>query len=383
MSLFTIKQILKDHWSSFSSIYAEKIRPVVSYEVNKVINCGDLSNGFTTYMCPSCHRIKLVPFRCHSRFCNTCGVAYQLDRSANISAKLFKCKHRHVVFTIPEQLREYFRKDRSLLHVLFHSAAQVISFWANSLNKKENFSFGMVLGLHTFGRDLKWNPHIHMLLSEGAVGNNTPWRKFSYFPFIYLRKSWMNVLLKNILSSLNSKIFNIQHFKNLVSKLYNSYKDGFYVHAPCVDFNSPEAVANYITRYIGRPTMAQSRITNYDGKNVTFWYQRHEDNKKVSVTLSAFDFIKSLIIHIPEKSFNMLRYYGAYAKPFSSLPDIRRCMNRIHLKFYRHNLRRWAIRLELSFQKDPLKCICGERMKFFCIYDPHASPINPEFVLKY
>ena len=37
MSLFTIKQILKDHWSSFSSIYAEKIRPVVSYEVNKVM----------------------------------------------------------------------------------------------------------------------------------------------------------------------------------------------------------------------------------------------------------------------------------------------------------------------------------------------------------
>lgn len=42
-------------------------------------------------------------------------------------------------------------------------------------------------------------------------------------------------------------------------------------------------------------------ITDYDGKNVTFWYQRHEDNKKVSVTLSAFDFIKSLIIHISER----------------------------------------------------------------------------------
>ena len=54
--------------------------------------------------------------------------------------------------------------------------------------------------------------------------------------------------------------------------------------------------------------MAQSRITDYDGKNVTFWYQRLEDNKKVSVTLSAFDFIISLIIHIPEKSFNKLSY---------------------------------------------------------------------------
>lgn len=200
----------------------------------------------------------------------------------------------------------HFRKDRSLLHILFHSAALVISFWANSINKKENFSFGMVLGLHTFGRDLKWNPHTHMLLSEGAVGNNTPWRKFSYFPFIYLRKSWMNILLKNILSSLNPIIFNIQHFKNLVSKLYNSYKYGFYVHAPCIDFNSPEAVANYITRYIGRPAMAQSRITDYDGKNVTLRYQRHEDNKKVSATLSVFDFIKRLFTFL-----NNLLIYSA------------------------------------------------------------------------
>ncbi|WP_449036709.1 transposase [Phascolarctobacterium sp.] len=49
-----------------------------------------------------------------------------------------------------------------------------------------------------------------------------------------------------------------------------SYKNGFYVHAPSVDLNSPEAVANYITRYIGRPAMAQSRITDYNGQNVPF-----------------------------------------------------------------------------------------------------------------
>ena len=52
--------------------------------------------------------------------------------------------------------------------------------------------------------------------------------------------------------------------------------------------------------------MAQSRITDYDGKQVTFWYQRHEDNKKVVETISAHDFIKRLIIHIPEKGFKLI-----------------------------------------------------------------------------
>ena len=61
--------------------------------------------------------------------------------------------------------------------------------------------------------------------------------------------------------------------------------------------------------------MAQSRITDYDGTYVSYWYQRHEDNEIVDVRKHAHDFMKKLIIHIPEKGFNMLRYYGLYAMP--------------------------------------------------------------------
>ena len=34
-----------------------------------------------------------------------------------------------------------------------------------------NFTPGFICVLHTFGRSLQWNPHIHMLISEGASGN--------------------------------------------------------------------------------------------------------------------------------------------------------------------------------------------------------------------
>lgn len=57
-----------------------------------------------------------------------------------------------------------------------------------------------------------------------------------------------------------------------------------------------------------------TRIDNYDGENVTFHYNRHEDNKLITETVSAVDFIKKLIIHIPEKHFKLIRYYGIYAK---------------------------------------------------------------------
>ena len=43
-------------------------------------------------------------------------------------------------------------------------------------------------------------------------------------------------------------------------------------------------------------------------------HKKHEDNKTVTETIPALDFIQKLIVHIPEKHFKMLRYYGVYAK---------------------------------------------------------------------
>ena len=381
MSKFTIKEIFLDHWDSFLSIYSN-VRPVVDKEVRKVIGCGDPNNGYAFYVCPDCGTYKFIPFRCHSRFCNTCGHSYQANRADAIARKLINCTHRHIVFTIAQELRPYFLKDRSLLHVLFRSSAKVISDWLYSQNHKESFSAGMVVSLHTFGRDLKWNPHIHMLITEGAVGKFTKWKRINYFPFTMLRKKWMTSLLVNLKASLNKELFSINNFNALVSYLYKAYPEGFYVNAPSKsDFNSPLAVANYITRYIGRPVMAQSRITKYDGNFVTYWYQRHEDNEIVFKTEHAYEFIKKLIIHIPQQGFNMLRYYGIYA-----MPDKRRD-KLIHLiKKHTHKIRviqrRWQYRIESSFNYDPLKCPCGGYLKFYDIYYP--SPLaRPPDMIKY
>ena len=287
---FTIKRILKDHWDSFLE-ETPNVRSVVFDEVDRVLSCGDPKMGFALYKCPRCESVRFVPFRCHSRFCSTCGTAYQDNRAASIEEKLINCRHRHIVFTISDELRPYFRADRNLLNVLFRSAAQVI---------------------HD---------------TEGACGKVTPWKSFHHFPYTMLRKRWMTTLLANLESSIDFSRNSSVKFTNLVNRLCHNYDNGFYVHTPASDFNSASKVTKYIVRYIGRPAMARSRITDYDGKQVTFWYQRHEDNKKVVETISAHDFIKRLIIHIPEKGFNMLRYYGLYAQPYSKNSHLIRKIN--------------------------------------------------------
>ena len=114
-------------------------------------------------------------------------------------------------------------------------------------------------------------------------------------------------------------------FYPLECYLFKTYKDGFYVYAKPNPSTDSKKVLDYIVRYTGRPAMAQSRITHYDGQQVTFWYQRHEDHQKVTETISAINFIKRLIVHIPDEQFKTVRYYGLYAKNISIIQNSLRC----------------------------------------------------------
>ncbi|ETJ20829.1 Transposase, partial [human gut metagenome] len=70
-----------------------------------------------------------------------------------------------MVFTIPEELRNYFGRERDRLKLLPKCAAKAVTSWMYNQNKKEEFIPGIISVIHTFGRDLKWNPHVHMMVT--------------------------------------------------------------------------------------------------------------------------------------------------------------------------------------------------------------------------
>ena len=83
-----------------------------------------------------------------------------MERTTSMSFKLVNVSHRHCVFTIAQNLRDFFLQDRALLNCLFHAVNSVISRMFFKMNKSKNFTPGFIMILHTFDRDLKWNPHI-------------------------------------------------------------------------------------------------------------------------------------------------------------------------------------------------------------------------------
>jgi hypothetical protein len=74
--------------------------------------------SYKVYQCPECGAKKYVPFTCKSRLCTSCGTKAANEWADQIYHKLLKVPHRHVVFTIPERLRELLRNPR-YLKILF------------------------------------------------------------------------------------------------------------------------------------------------------------------------------------------------------------------------------------------------------------------------
>ena len=342
-------------------IYLQHPRDSVIENVEKMIHCGDPSFGGAMYICPDCGEFKFNVFRCHSRFCPTCGNMYAIDRTTAMSFKVIDVQHRHCVFTIDDSLRPFFLKDRSLLNCLFSSVNSVVSRMFYKENKSESFTPGFICVLHTFGRDLKWNPHIHCLITEGGVGNSLLWRHF-------LRDAFQTALLNELHKKIGPS------FKRTKAAIYRNHKNGFYVRAMPNKCN-PSQVIKYIGRYLGRPVIATSRIDSYDGDFVTFHYNRHEDEKLITETIPVLDFMARLTQHIPEKHFKMIRYYGIYARHRKSDKYLRKAISKEkHAFLLSYN--QWRNAILHYFGYDPLKCPnCGTNMIFLELYFKH-KPVS-------
>lgn len=354
-----LQSIFTDYYEHIE--YQLHPRPAVMENVDKMIHCGDPSFGGAMYGCPHCGNLKFVPFRCKSRFCPSCGNKYNQIRSFHMSCKLVSCIHRHCVFTIPQELRTYFLNDRSLLNLLFSSVRDVVLRMFYDMNKSESFTPGFICVLHTFGRDLKWNPHIHALISEGGAGNFTLWRPVKHFNYTFLRNAFRKVLLEKMTLAIGPS------FRKVKNDIYKNHSEGFYVRAK-PNLCTPDVTIKYISRYLGRPVIATSRIDKYDGENVTFHYTRHEDNKTIEECVPAMDFIKRLIVHIPEKHFKMLRYYGIYAKHHKQEKKLRRCISPEKKAFFKRALD-WRNSILLTFGYDPLRCDkCGTSLSVLEVY---------------
>lgn len=367
-----IASILEDCWDDYYLKYKSVInhfRPNANIEVHKTIDCHNKNLGFDLYYCNDCQECFTCSHTCKSRFCSSCGIKYQNNICESILQSCHDVNHRQIVFTIPKELRMIFFEDYHALNVLYDAVCDTLYSVVNGrVQKTRNNTFknrkhlskhpGFFCFLHTFGRSLNWNPHIHVLIAE-TIFDGTNFKKCNYFDYDALSRRFQ----VNLLYKLELYLGKVK-FAKIKNHLFQRYQKGFYVHAEPKKFNSLEDAVKYVTRYCSRPVIGLKRILDYDGEYVTFCFDSHVDRSYQEVKVTAFHFVTLLIKHLFPKNFKSVRAYGFYNHKHRFSSKVKNLIPK-----FLHATRKQALTyfnlIKSSFNKSPLECpTCGKMMVY-------------------
>jgi len=311
------KEIFESSWSAFTANNERYNTDYYQSEVRKMLSCGSEASGFATYQCLSCGKDEhKVNFSCKGKACPQCGKRYARESMIKIAAKLLPgVSYRQVVLTLPEQLRVAFynHPNQSQLYSRFMGLAEpCLLALIQEHVKCKRCKIGAIVFLHTSGRNGSYNPHLHVILAEGAFDpESEQWRGFKSLSLSRLRLLWQQYLLELMACEFPER-------QSVIDALWRGYPDGFYAYPgnsrqEKVPTKHYGRLINYLTKYLASPPVGLSRIVGYDGQEVKYYYQSHRTKTRVFETIDAQVFIGRMVQHILPKGFQRVRYYGLQA----------------------------------------------------------------------
>jgi hypothetical protein len=268
---------------------------------------------------------------------------------------------------MPSDLWNFFWMNRSLIGKIPQLAANIILEEA----KKKNALPGIFLAIHTFGRDLKRNLHLHLSTTAGGLSLNDKktWVSNLYFHHEVLKTRWRYLLINLLRTEFKKGTLilppELKHIKNYIE--FNKFLDKQYtkkwvVHLQKTSENQIQNI-QYLGKYLKRPPIGETRIEKYEKGMVTFNYLDHYTQETQKKELTTEKFIEQVITHIHDDNFRAIRYYGFLANRVVGklLPIVTKaCRPKIKLKKKDTS---WRTLIIKEFNVDPLICPkCLNRM---------------------
>ncbi|GAC1446891.1 MAG: hypothetical protein NVSMB56_09930 [Pyrinomonadaceae bacterium] len=228
----------------------------------------------------------------------------------------------HVVFTLPDSINLLLRwNSRLLLNLLFKAVSEtLLEFAARHLHGEP----GITAVLHTWGQTLIEHPHLHCIVTGGAL--STDGTRFNTCPSGYLfpvralsqvfRGKYCDFLKRAFESH---QLHDSERLPMLASdEAFESFmrelKDKSFVVYAKRPFAGPAQVIEYIGRYTHRIAISNRRIISVDETTVSFQWKDYRDGERIKVmTLQAHEFMRRFLLHVLPSEFVRIRHYGILA----------------------------------------------------------------------
>ncbi len=339
------KPTVQDVFHRFYPRYLEHYSP--SSQQSKVahciINCKTGAYGTNVSICEDCGQLEVHYNSCRNRCCPMCQALPKEKWIDKRREDVLDAPYFHVVFTVPQELNPIIYSNQQLLYdALYHSVSATINELTAD-NKHLGAKVGYICVLHTWGSEMNYHPHIHVILLGGGLSAKNEWRDKGeefFLPVKVLSKvfrgKYMNELKslykdnKLVFHGSSEKYRNSYNFKELLNTCYE--KD--WVPHCKKTFNGAQSVINYLGKYTHRIAISNHRIIRMDEYTVTYYVKDYrEQGKWKELTISGIEFVRRFLMHVPPKRFVRIRHYGLLCTR-SKNKNLTLCRNLLGCKKY-------------------------------------------------
>jgi len=362
-------QLMEAHYEEVKALWEERFektcgrwRGFLDAVVARYLDCGIPERGFARVVCESCRAEFLLCFSCKARgLCPSCDAKRAAAFAAFLKDELLEdVGHALWTFSLPKMLRPYFLFHRELLTELARAAYETLRELMVTAWDEPSVRPGMVAVIQTFSDNLKWNPHLHCLVSRGAWDDGGNW-----LPLAYVDTHAAEILFRE-------KVFRLLNARGLLSieriDLLRSWQQsGFSVDNSVRFYPSDAQSLESVARYMLRCPLSLQRL-HYDSQSPEVLYAPKSKNGQAEL-LDPLELIARLLIHVPQPNQHAVVYYGVYARRLRKKPKNQNASGNSNENdsgsVQRKTLRRrWADLIRRVFKTDPLICQnCGATLR--------------------
>ena len=308
---------LQDVFRQYGEDYLNHLNPPphVWKAVRAITDCRTSALGGHVDTCDECGFVKISYNSCRNRHCPKCQALTKERWVLARESEMLPVQYFHVVFTLPAELSEVVIHNREcLFDLLFSASSETLKKLA--LDKKFlGAEVGFTSILHTWGSNLSFHPHVHIIIPGGGITKSGQWKN-SRKKFFIPVKVMAGLFRGKFMDALQKMRHELQGLEDddvwhaLINTLYG--KDWYvYCKRP---FKTTRSVIQYLGRYTHRVAISNHRILSINDGMVSFKWRDYKDGSKEKVmTLSADEFIRRFLLHILPPGFTKIRHYGFLA----------------------------------------------------------------------
>lgn len=304
-----IQAIFRDHGSVYLQDPGHNATEAQRRVIRAICDCRSGACGHHEYACPDCENTHWANSSCGNRHCPLCQNRKAAEWVRKQQERVLPCTYFLATFTVPPGLHAVARREaRAVYDALLDEAAAAL----RTLEADPRFVGCRVAGffavLHTWGRQLQYHPHVHIVIPGGGLDEpRTRWVAARGDFLVHVR-----ALSRLFRGKLRARL---EAFGLLDEVPGEVWKQEWVVH--CEGVGDGRAAMKYLGAYVFRVAISESRVEAYDGRQVTFRYQKVGSSKWRRCTVSALEFIRRFLQHVLPKGFVKIRHCGFLSSNFA------------------------------------------------------------------